>query len=82
MGKNMTGLLGSASKASLLFSASSQGGSSQMPFQACDFLYPISHRVHGRVMHNAALPCRLDLLVSQFQSSMQRAEEKLLGIKS
>lgn len=70
-------LLFSSSEASLLFSSSSQGGSSQMPFQACDFLYPISHRVHGRVMHDASLPCRLDLLVSQFQSPMQRAEGKL-----
>lgn len=73
----MMTLLLSASEASLHFNSSSQGGSSQMPFQACDFLYPSSHRVHGRVMHDAALPCRLDLLVSQFQSPMQRTEGKL-----
>lgn len=66
-----------ASETFLLLSASGQGGSNSMPFQACDFLYPIYHRVHGRVPHEAALSCRLDLLVSQFHIPVQRGERKL-----
>lgn len=52
-----------------------------MPFQACDFLYSISHRMHGRVTHEAALSCGLDLLVSQFHIPVQRGEGKLPGIE-
>lgn len=80
-GNNVMTLLLSASESSLLLSASGQGGSNQMPFQACDFLYPISHRAHRRVMCDAALPCRLDLLVSQFHSPMHRGEGNCLGIE-
>lgn len=73
----MITLLLSASAASFLICASGQGDSNQMPFQACDFLYPISHRVHGGETHATVLPCRLDLLVSQFHSPMQRGEGNL-----
>lgn len=43
--------------------------------------YPISHRVHGRVMYDAALPCRLDLLVSQSHSPCKKERESCFGMK-
>lgn len=66
---------------SLLLSASGQGGSNQMPFQTSKLLYHISHRVHGRVMYDAALPCRLDLLVSQSHSPCKKERESCFGMK-
>lgn len=66
---------------SLLLSASGQGGSNQMPFQASKLLYHISYRVHGRVMYDAALPCRLDLLVSQSHSPRKKERESCFGMK-
>lgn len=36
----------------------------ECPSKLVLFFLPISHRVHGRKKHEAALPCRLDLLVS------------------